>query len=139
MDIRDLLEKSQTISILLPVQENARDLQTAFTLAYILQKKLGKRVAFEGRNVASPLAPQVKPLPDKEKTFAISIRGLAPWISKIYYEKDEKDLRLYFTLKQGEILKENVSLETFPRPDLTIIVGDSTNQYNREREEVKNT
>ena len=38
----------------------------------------------------------------KEKTFAVSIKGLAPWIAKVRYEKNNVDLNLYFTLKETE-------------------------------------
>jgi len=48
--------------------------------------------------------------PKKEKTFVVSLKGVAPWISKVCYKKDEKDLRLYFT----------------------IIVGDTANSHNSE-------
>jgi hypothetical protein len=36
--------------------------------------------------------------PKKEKTFVVSLKGVAPWVSKIYYRKDENDLKLYFTI-----------------------------------------
>lgn len=35
-----------------------------------------------------------------KKTFAVKLKGLAPWISEIQYEKEELDLTLYFTLKK---------------------------------------
>ena len=38
----------------------------------------------------------------KEKTFAVSIKGLAPWIARVRYEKNDVDLSLYFTLKEIE-------------------------------------
>ena len=36
----------------------------------------------------------------KQKTFAVKLKGLAPWISEIQYQKEEQDLTLYFTLKK---------------------------------------
>jgi len=36
----------------------------------------------------------------QKKTFAVKLKGLAPWISEIQYEKGELDLTLYFTLKK---------------------------------------
>ena len=36
----------------------------------------------------------------QKKTFAVKLKGLAPWISQIQYEKEEADLTLYFTLKK---------------------------------------
>ena len=40
----------------------------------------------------------------QKKTFAVRLKGLAPWISEIQYEKEEQDLTLYFTLsKDAEV------------------------------------
>jgi hypothetical protein len=39
---------------------------------------------------------------NREKTFAVSIKGLAPWIESMRYEKNNTDLNLYFTLKGQE-------------------------------------
>ncbi|OHA65226.1 MAG: hypothetical protein A3D64_02365 [Candidatus Wildermuthbacteria bacterium RIFCSPHIGHO2_02_FULL_49_9] len=36
----------------------------------------------------------------QKKTFAVKLKGLAPWISEIQYEKEERDLTLYFSLKR---------------------------------------
>ena len=36
----------------------------------------------------------------QKKTFVVKLKGLAPWISQIQYEKEETDLALYFTLKK---------------------------------------
>jgi hypothetical protein len=44
----------------------------------------------------------------KEKMFVVSLNGVAPWISQVRYKKNEKDLKLYFT----------------------IIVGDASNSHN---------
>ncbi|HEX9722026.1 MAG TPA: hypothetical protein VGA53_02055, partial [Candidatus Paceibacterota bacterium] len=57
---------------------------------------------------------------------------LAPRIARVTYEKDQTDLKLHFTLQQGNISAENVSLEVGPQADLTIIVGDNKTQYNHE-------
>ena len=48
--------------------------------------------------------------PKKEKTFVVSLKGVAPFVSRVCYKKDEKDLKLYFT----------------------IIVGDAKNPHNSE-------
>ena len=40
----------------------------------------------------------------QKKTFAVKLKGLAPWISEVQYEKEELDLTLYFTLtKDAEV------------------------------------
>lgn len=36
----------------------------------------------------------------QKKTFAVKLKGLAPWVSEIQYEKEKKDLTLHFTLKK---------------------------------------
>lgn len=36
----------------------------------------------------------------QKKTFALKLKGLAPWISQIQYEKEEQDLILRFTLSK---------------------------------------
>lgn len=36
----------------------------------------------------------------QKKTFAVKLKGLAPWISEIQYETEGQDLALYFTLKK---------------------------------------
>ena len=36
----------------------------------------------------------------QKKTFAVKLKGLAPWISEIQYEKEEQDLTLHFSLKK---------------------------------------
>ena len=37
----------------------------------------------------------------QKKTFAVKLKGLAPWISEIKYEKEEQDLTLYFSLTKA--------------------------------------
>ncbi|OHA68262.1 MAG: hypothetical protein A3J57_00400 [Candidatus Wildermuthbacteria bacterium RIFCSPHIGHO2_02_FULL_49_12b] len=34
----------------------------------------------------------------KEKTFVVSLKGLAPWVSAIRYEKERDDVKLHITL-----------------------------------------
>lgn len=126
MNVTQLLEKSKTISLLLPPEADAADTQTALLLACGL-KKLGKLVSLEHAQAALGAS-----LP-KEKTFVVSLKGLAPWIATVRYEKDTRDLRLYFTLNPtagGEISPEALSLHMQSQTDLTIIVGDTAPQNN---------
>jgi len=40
----------------------------------------------------------------QKKTFAVKLKGLAPWIQEVQYQKEEKDLTLLFTLtKDAEV------------------------------------
>ena len=50
----------------------------------------------------------------QKKTFAVKLKGLAPWISQIQYEKEAADLMLYFTLKKDT--------------EINVIVEDDKNQ-----------
>lgn len=38
----------------------------------------------------------------KEKTFVVSLKGVAPWVSRVCYKKNEQDLKLYFTIIVGD-------------------------------------
>jgi len=53
----------------------------------------------------------------QKKTFAVKLKGLAPWISQVQYEKDEYDLTLYFTLNK--------------KTELNIIVEDEDSSFKR--------
>ena len=130
MNPEDLLSRSKHIAISLPGQVREQDIQTAFSLLYAL-KKLGKKVALEGRILEQKpfLLRQILP---RDKTFVVSLKGLAPWISRVHYEKNDKDLKLFFTLQQGEISPENVAFESVSEADLTVIVGDSGQELKRE-------
>lgn len=61
----------------------------------------------------------------QEKTFVVSLKGMAPWISKVCYKKDEKDLKLYFTIIVGDAKDSHNSdvsqlpLEATPLPALS--------------------
>jgi len=124
MNTSELITNSQRITIILPLAPNPQESQRASILACGLAK-LGKEISIEKENPTKPTLS-----PSSEKTFAVSLKGLAPWISKVYYEKHEKDLKLYFTLQQGEILPENLSIQTHAHPDITIIMGNREAQHN---------
>lgn len=123
MSAPQILEKSRTVSLVLPFQAQTRDKHTAFLLACGL-KKLGKHVSLEYTNM--PLHSSSS----EEKTFVVSLNNLAPWISRVRYEKEGKDLKLYFSLTQGEISPATLSLQIQGQADLTIIVGDKSPQNN---------
>jgi len=102
MDTKEILQKSQHISVQLPQEAAQKDVQAASTIMCGL-RELGKDVRLERKKSAPP------------HSFAVSLRGLAPKIAKVQYEKDKEDVHLYFTLQEGEISQEQT--------DLTIIVG----------------
>lgn len=69
----------------------------------------------------------------KEKIFVVSLKGVAPWISRVSYEKTEKDLKLFFTLRQGNLSTENLLLE--PVEDNSIL--ESKSEENKLLQKIK--
>ena len=132
MEARDLLTQSQTVLVSFPVQPTQQELQDAFTFIYALHK-LGKTVKVEG-DLGKNSKAFSRIIAQKEKTFVVSLKGLAPWISQIDYEKDKEDLKLIFKLKQGEMTPANLSLDIPSNKDLTVLVrnnemGSSMTQF----------
>ena len=125
MSAPQILEKSRTVSLVLPFQAQTRDKQTAFLFACGL-KKLGKQVSLEYTDM--PLTSSSS----DEKTFVVSLKGLGPWISRVRYEKEGKDLKLYFSLTQGEISPTTLSLQIQGQEDRIIIVGNKSPQNNKD-------
>jgi len=123
MNVTQLLENSKNISLILPPEADEADEYKALLLACGL-KKLGKQVSIEHSQTTLD-TPSLK-----EKIFVVALKGLAPWIAKVRYEKEAQDLKLYFTLNQGEISSEALSLQIQNQADLTIIVGDKARLHN---------
>jgi hypothetical protein len=52
------------------------------------------------------------PEAQQQKTFVVSLKGIAPRIAQVRYEKDKSDLKLHFVLHEGsEIPSEAISLD----------------------------
>lgn len=88
---------------------------------YLALRKLGKQVKLP-LNLQTGLPES----PLHEKNFAVTLRGLGRVISKVYYERDSQDVRLYFTLKNGDISPKDLAIDTSQPPHLTIIVGEKS-------------
>ena len=126
MNPKELIEQSQYIYITLPSRKETSDVQAALTLFTAL-RKLGKNVELQDIKAQAPLAQDQSA--QEQQTFVVSIKGLAPWISRVSYEKSDQDLHLYFNLHTKEIAGRKPSLPQKPT-DLNIIVGDNENQNN---------
>ncbi len=57
----------------------------------------------------------------KENVLSIILRGLAPFISQVSYERDEQDVSLYLGLKEGELRPEDLVIKR-AGSNLTIIL-----------------
>lgn len=57
----------------------------------------------------------------KGKMFSIILRGLAPHISQVSYERNAEDLYLYLGLREGDLKPEQLVIKR-GSSDLTIIL-----------------
>ena len=126
MTTQELVFKSPSISIDVAKGPSASDLECAFALFFAF-KKLKKGVSIFGDISQFSIISDNK---TKEKTVAVTLRGISNIVSKIYYERDNKDLRLYFSLKKGGFSEKDLAVETKPSSDLTLIVGENHSEYN---------
>ncbi|MCP6726900.1 MAG: hypothetical protein KJI69_02570 [Patescibacteria group bacterium] len=131
MNPEELFEKAQHITISLPPYPSKEEFESA-CLFFSAAKKLGKDASLQGANLNSPLK---EPL--QGKTFTVSLRGLSDVISKIHYEKSGGDVKLYFTLRNGEISSNNIALESSQASNLILIVGNNSARDNSS--EIDNT
>lgn len=131
MTTKEALRSHPSILLSLPSELSQENLETSLTL-YAALRLLKKEVAVRGgschEHVLSLLSPSKTEGPG---TFVVSLKGLAPWISSVSYEKGEQDLRLFFSLNKGTVSSDRLSLEQ-DASKLTIIVGDGTEKHNRE-------
>ncbi|MBI4217292.1 MAG: hypothetical protein HY603_00595 [Parcubacteria group bacterium] len=57
----------------------------------------------------------------KRKTFSIILRGLAPHVSQVSYERNAEDLSLYLGLREEHLKPEQLVIKR-GNSDLTIIL-----------------
>lgn len=119
MNPQELFEKAQHITVSLPSSPSKEEFESA-CLFFTAAKKLGKDASIKGTDLKGPLKESLK-----GKTFAVSLRGMSDLISKIHYEKRGGDVKLYFTLRDGEISSSNIALESSQPSNLILIVGNS--------------
>ncbi len=124
---KNLIINSQNILINLPQEMDGDDFGGSLALFYTL-KKIGKKA-----NFISPRFPEkLKFLVNEnllenesQNSVVISVNTKRGKINKIYYEKDDKELKFYLSLKEGEIEIKNISLQTEKAiPDLSIIIDN---------------
>lgn len=116
---KNLIEKCQDILIFPSPEPQGDSLGSALALFYTL-KKLGKNV-----NVKTGDVPEkFKFLTDSHQAsasdFIISINTEGKEISKMRYEKNGNDLKIYLALNKGQVRNEDISLSPFPGPELSL-------------------
>lgn len=75
------------------------------------------------------------------KMFVVSLKDVSPFVSRVSYEKDDRDLKLYLSLQEGELAPENIVLEpaslapspivenTDPKNKLAKLIGASWQEF----------
>ncbi len=120
----NLIFNAQKILIFMPKNPCVDALASAFSFWYVLDKK-DKTVDCLPRQLPQnyhTLFPQ-ELIP---KDFVISIQGKE--VTELYYEKENQALKIYLTLKDGKIEKEDIHFNSLQRfadtsPDLLITIG----------------
>lgn len=131
---QNLIERSQAISIFLARNIDEDGFGAGLALFYTL-KKMGKNVNLFFEKIPPKFqfllnnlsAADPKPA-DFFKKFIISINTSGKEILEMFYEKNEKDLKIYLTLNGGEITERDIAFSSFnPSPpqksDLVITLG----------------
>ena len=132
MLFQEYIQKSRAIDVELSPGTVAHDMASALTL-FLALSKLGKRVSFQGTNNIPPSFQWIDVKSLATRTAVLAIKEIAPFLSKISYEKTDRDFKLLLGLKESNSLRlEQIALEEAAPTDLTIIVGENSSQDNIE-------
>lgn len=126
---KNLIAKSQNILIIPESEIQGDKLGSALALFFTL-KKLGKNVNLLTGKIPEKFNFLVNPDLSPAGSFVISVNTAGKEISKMRYEKNNNDLKIYLALDKGEIKNEDVSFlrqrtfgEAERNPDLLIALG----------------
>lgn len=129
---KNLIARAQNILVLPAPEIQGDNLGSALALSFAL-KKSGKKVKVLAEKIPEKFQFLTSFQPDFLKDFVISVDLSEKEISKMRYEKNEKDLKIYLALDKGEIKNEDVSflpgggwVASSPNPDLFITLGASS-------------
>ena len=105
---KNLIEESRNILIVPAQQIRGDSLASALALFFTL-KKFGKNVNLSLQEIPEKFRFLTDWQPPSSKDFIIAINGSEKEISEMRYEKNEKGLKIYLTLGQGEISAKDIS------------------------------
>ena len=120
-EAKKLIQNANTISILLPSDTQEDNLSSALALFYSF-KKQGKKTDILlpqhllEKTQASGIYKLLQP-----KNFVISINTPKTKISEIFYEKNEKNLKICLAVSAGQIGEEDVDFSFLSLKPLTIL------------------
>lgn len=124
-EIKQLISEAKNIC-LIPSQNNEPEsLTSALALFYTL-KELNKNVNLITEDFPEKMSFLIPSLDfiTSPKNFVISIPQNIAEVSQIYYEKNEKSLKIHLTVDRGHIKKEDLSFYfSDSKPDLVITLG----------------
>lgn len=119
----EIITKADNLLIILPKQPNFDQLGSALSLFYTLNKSnklvnlLPKKLPWD-----YPLRPEQKLLP---KNFVITIQDKE--VTELRYEKEKRVFKIFLTIKDGQIDRNNIQIQTLPgyekEIDLIITIG----------------
>ena len=120
---KNLIEKSQNILILPPREIDGDALAGSLALFSTL-KKLGKNVNALINEVPEKFKFLNGYQPETSGDFVISVNTADKEISKMHYERNNGDLRIYLTLNKGELRARDVSFPAITQPvNLLVTIG----------------
>lgn len=131
---RNIIERFQNILIVPSLSSPGDGLGSALALFFTL-KKLGKNASILKQEIPERLGFLTELANGPDKDFIISVDTADRNISKMRYEKQGQDLKIYLTLNQGEIEAKDVSFalapatekiefsDLNPAADLIIVLG----------------
>jgi len=110
---KNIIERFQNILIIPSLDSPGDGLGSGLALFFTL-KKLGKNVNIAKQEIPERLRFLTELDNGPDKDFVISVDTTKGNISKMRYEKDRQDLKIYLTLNQGEIGEKDVSFVSSP-------------------------
>ncbi len=120
---KNLIEKSHTI-LILPSRELEGDVLASSLALFSTLKKIGKNVNVLIDEIPEKFKFLETNQPESSSDFIISVNASDKEISKMRYERNNNDLKIYLTLNKGELKAKDIS---FPlsnqKPDLLVTIG----------------
>lgn len=126
---KNLIEKSQNI-LILPAPEHQGDSACSAIALFYTLKKLGKNANLKISELPEKFKFLTNHFAPPNEDFIISVNTEGKEISRMRYEKNGKDLKIYLALNKGQLGSQDISFipfsgqETFARDyDLLVSVG----------------
>lgn len=119
---RNIIERFQNILIVPSLKSPGDGLGSALALFFTL-KKLGKNVNLVRQEIPEKFHFLTELDNDPAKDFIISVDTSKKNISKMRYEKDGQDLKIYLSLSQGELGEKDISFVSAPAAEKIKLSG----------------